>query len=35
MDEQIKIWQRVRSDGTAVTDGRPGLAAGALARAAL
>ena len=35
MDEQIKIWQRVRSDGTAITDGLPGLAAGALARAAL
>lgn len=35
MDEQIKIWQRVRSDGTAVTDGLPGIAAGALARAAL
>ena len=35
MDEQIKIWQRVRSDGTGVTDGLPGLAAGALSRAAL
>lgn len=35
MDEQIKIWQRVRSDGAAVTDGLPGLASGALTRAAL
>lgn len=35
MDEQIKIWQRVRSDGASVTDGLPGLAAGALSRAAL
>ena len=35
MDEQIKIWQRVRSDGSNITDGLPGLAAGSLARAAL
>ena len=35
MDEQIKIWQRVRSDGGAITDGLPGLASGALSRAAL
>ena len=35
MDEQIKIWQRVRSDSTPVTDGLAGLASGALTRAAL
>ena len=35
MDEQIKIWSRARTDGSAVTDGLPGLAAGALTRAAL
>ena len=35
MDEQVKIWQRVRGETPPVTDGLPGLAAGALARAAL
>lgn len=35
MDEQVKIWQRVRNDAPPVTEGLPGLAAGALARAAL
>jgi len=35
MDEQIKIWQRVRGDATPVTDGLTGLASGALTRAAL
>lgn len=35
MDEQVKIWQRVRGEVPPVTDGLPGLAAGALARAAL
>lgn len=33
--EQVKIWQRVRGETPPVTDGLPGLAAGALARAAL
>lgn len=35
MDEQVKIWQRVRGETMPVTDGLPGLAAGCLARAAL
>lgn len=35
MDEQVKIWQRVRGETPPVTDGLPGLTAGALARAAL
>ena len=35
MDEQIKIWQRVRGETPPAIDGLPGLAAGALARAAL
>ena len=35
MDEQVKIWQRVRGETPPVTDGLPGLAAGCLARAAL
>ena len=35
MDEQVKIWQRVRGETPPVTDGLPGLAANALAHAAL
>ena len=35
MDEQVKIWQRVRGETPSVTEGLPGLAAGCLARAAL
>ena len=35
MDEQIKIWQRVRGEIQPVTDGLPALAAGAMSRAAL
>lgn len=33
--EQVKIWSRVRGETQPVTEGLPGLAAGALARAAL
>ncbi len=35
MDEQVKIWQRVKGETPPVTDGLPGLAANALAQAAL
>ena len=35
MDEQVKIWQRVRGETPPATDGLPGLVAGALARASL
>lgn len=35
MDEQVKIWQRVKGETPSPTDGLPGLAAGALAQAAL
>ena len=35
MDEQVKIWQRVKGDTAPPTDGLPGLAANALAHAAL
>lgn len=35
MDEQVKIWQRVRADAAPVTDGLPGLAANAIAQANL
>lgn len=35
MDEQVKIWQRARGSTPPVTDGLPGLVAGALSRAAL
>ncbi len=35
MDEQVKIWQRVKGDIPSATDGLPGLAATALAHAAL
>ena len=35
MDEQVKIWQRVKGETPPVTEGLPALAAGALARAAL
>lgn len=35
MDEQVKIWPRVKQEAPPVTDGLPGLAASALARAAL
>ena len=35
MDEQVKIWQRVKGETVPVTDGLPGLAANALAQAAL
>lgn len=35
MDEQVKIWQRVRGETPPITDGLPGLAAGCLARATL
>ena len=35
MDEQVKIWQRVKGESPPVMDGLPGLVAGSLARAAL
>ena len=35
MDEQVKIWQRVRGNTPPATDGLPGMTAGALSRAAL
>lgn len=35
MDEQVKIWQRVRGEAPPVTEGLAGLAAGCAARAAL
>lgn len=35
MDEQVKIWQRVKADTPHPTDGLPGFAANALAQAAL
>lgn len=35
MDEQVKIWQRSRSNVPPATDGLPALAAGSLSRAAL
>ena len=35
MDEQVKIWQRVRGETPPITDGLAGLTAGCLARAAL
>ena len=35
MDEQVKIWQRVKGESPPLMDGLPGLVAGALARAAL
>ncbi len=35
MDEQVKIWQRVRGETPPVTEGLSGLAAGALSRASL
>ena len=35
MDEQVRIWQRVKGDTPPVTEGLPGLAANALAQAAL
>ena len=35
MDEQVKIWQRVRGETPPITDGLAGLAAGCLARATL
>ena len=35
MDEQVKIWQRVRADSSPVMDGLSGLAATAMAQAAL
>lgn len=35
MDEQVKIWQRVKGETVPATDGLPGLAANALAQAAL
>lgn len=35
MDEQVKIWQQVRGNTPPVTDGLPGLTAGALSRATL
>ena len=35
MDEQVKIWQRVRPEATPVTDGLPGLAANAISQANL
>lgn len=35
MDEQVKIWQRVKGETPSPTDGLPGLAANALAQAAL
>ena len=35
MDEQVRIWQRVKGETPPVTEGLPGLAANALAQAAL
>lgn len=35
MDEQVRIWQRVKGEAPPVTEGLPGLAANALAHAAL
>ncbi len=35
MDEQVKIWQRIRGETPPVTEGLPGLTANALAHAAL
>lgn len=35
MDEQVRIWQRVKGETPPATDGLPGLAANALAHAAL
>ena len=35
MDEQVKIWQRVKGEPKPITDGLPGLAANAVAQAAL
>ena len=35
MDDQVKIWHRVKAEAQAVTEGVPGLAATALAQAAL
>ena len=35
MDEQVRIWQRVKGETPPVTDGLPGLVANALAHAAL
>ena len=35
MDEQVKIWQRVRGNSPPATEGLPGLTAGALSRATL
>ena len=35
MDEQVKIWQRVRAESVPVTDGLPALAANAIAQANL
>ena len=35
MDEQVKIWQRVKGETSSPTDGLPGLTANALAQAAL
>ena len=35
MDEQVRIWQRVKGDAPPVTEGLPGLAANALAHATL
>ena len=35
MDEQVKIWQRVKGDPQPITDGLPALAANAVAQAAL
>ena len=35
MDEQVKIWQRVKGETPPATEGLPGLAASALARANL
>ena len=34
MDEQVKIWQRVKGETPPVTEGLPALAAGLLARRA-
>ena len=35
MDEQVRIWQRVKGETPPVTEGLPGLAANALAQATL
>ena len=35
MDEQVRIWQRVKGETPPVTEGLPGLAASALAQASL